>query len=284
MKYYVRYLLMFAFLVTAVTMCKPAPEPVEEVSSVSFSAKISQLTTRATETAFEEGDQISVFACYDASLASMNYADNIRYTYSGDLFQSTYPIAYPDKGAVLTFYAVYPFANYFMPEIRFTVSNDQGTEDAYTGSDLMTASAIAKDQEIVNLKFSHRLAKVVLDLIDVPEGSRSVTFTNLYTSVDADIADNTYRETGNRYNVESCPDGEDRFKVILPPQKITSGTQFAEIKIGNKVYKWIAENDIFLSSGIEHKYTVKIEKEKIVISADINDWDKISDDVDADRK
>lgn len=284
MKYYVRYLLMFAFLVTAVTMCKPAPEPVEEVCSVSFSAKISQLTTRATDTAFEEGDEISVFACHDASLGHTNYAHNIRYSYSDDIFRTSYPITYPAKDAALTFYAVYPFGNYSMPEMRFTVSNDQSTESAYTDSDMMTASAIAKDQELVSLKFSHRLAKVVLDIAGASEGRRSVTFVNLYTSVDADIAENIYCEAGSRYSVRACNNGENSFKVILPPQKINAGTLLAEIKIDDKVYEWITESDIYLSSGIEHKYTVTIKDSVVVISADINDWDKISGEVDADRK
>lgn len=289
-----KFMYILAFLVLTVAMCQkpqpdpepdPEPRPEPEIPcSVTFSPKINTFVTRAAENTFEDGDEISAYACYDESLASSNYAQNVRYSFSQGLFQSQSPIKYPEVDAALTFYAIYPFGNYSTPEMRFTVSNDQSTESAYSDSDLMTASAIAKGKKEVNLKFSHRLAKVVLDLAEVPSGEQSVTFCNLYTSVDADIAENTYIETGSRYNVRACPDGIDRFKVILPPQKIEAGTRFAEIAIGDKTFEWLADNDIYLSSGIEHKYVARIKENKLIFSAEINDWDKSSDEVDADEK
>lgn len=292
MKILFRIMSLFLILPLMAALCQkePAPTPpddpvVEEPYDVSFSAKVNDLTTRATDTAFETGDEISVFACYDASLASSNYAQNVRYAYSDGLFKASSPISYPDKDAALTFYAVYPFGNYSVPELRFTVSNDQSSEPAYTDSDLMTASAIAKDKEIVDLKFSHRLAKVVLNLstVNIPAGEQSVTFKRVYTSVNADIADNNFTETGSRYDVISSPDGTNGFKVILPPQKISAGELFAEIRIGDKVYDWVTDSDIYLSSGIEHTYTATLKETTVSISADINDWAETNDDVEAGR-
>lgn len=264
----------------------PEPEPdLEQPYEVSFAAKVNEMTTRATDTAFEDGDEISVYACYDASLSSSNYAQNVRYKYDKGLFESTYPISYPDKSAALTFYALYPYGNYSTPEMRFSVSKNQDSEEAYMESDLMTASAVAKDKKTVDLKFSHRLAKIslVLNSDRMPAGEQSVKFCKVYTSLDADIADNRYTETGSKSDVASCPDGKNAFKVILPPQKIAAGSLFAEIRIGDKVYDWVAESDIYLSSGIEHVYTATLKEDTITIEADINDWNEESGEVEADR-
>lgn len=283
-----KFYYMLAFLGLTVTMsCKPDPEPEPEPEmpcSVSFSPKINAMATRVTDTSFEEGDKISVYACYDESLSSDNYAQNVKYTYYDGLFEAASPIKYPAKDAALTFYALYPYGNYSTPDILFTVSTDQSSEYDYAGSDLMTASAVAKDKDIVDLKFSHRLSKVVLNLVDVPSGSQSVTFCRLYTSVEADITENDYRESGSRYNVKACQNGSNSFKVILPPQKVSAGTLFAEIMVGDKVYEWAVETDIYLSSGIEHSYTARLKGNKVTVSAEINDWDKESGEVEADKE
>lgn len=278
---------VMAFSLMAV-MCQESPTPVQEVDkekpcSVSFSPEIKSMGTRMMDDSFEEGDKISVYACYDESLSSDNYAQNIRYSYSNGLFEASSPISYPSKEAALTFYAVYPYGNYSTPDILFTVSSDQSSESDYAASDLMTASAVSKDKEIVSLKFTHRLAKVVLNLEEVSSKDCSVTFCRLYTSVDANITDNDYRESGSRYNVVACPDGRNSYKVILPPQKISAGNVVAEIIIDDKVYEWVAESDIYLSSGIEHIYTVTIKDNRFIISSDINDWDDESGAVDVNK-
>ena len=61
-------------------------------SSVSFQAKIGPMS-RATDTRFDIGDEISVYAVLAQSgdnkgylESSGNYADNIRYTYNGTKF------------------------------------------------------------------------------------------------------------------------------------------------------------------------------------------------------
>ena len=85
----------------------PEPEPdLEQPYEVSFAAKVNEMTTRATDTAFEDGDEISVYACYDASLSSSNYAQNVRYKYDKGLFESTYPISYPDKSALPSMHCI----------------------------------------------------------------------------------------------------------------------------------------------------------------------------------
>lgn len=251
---------------------------------ISFSAKINEMSTRAVGTAFENGDEISVFACHEASLASSNYAQNVRYRFNNDLFSASSPVTYPRKDAALTFYAVYPYGNYSVPELRFSVDTDQSTHAAYTESDLMTSSTTAKMKEIVELKFSHRLSKVVLNLNSADLSSADVRFIQVYTSLDADIAGNVYKETGRKSDVIAFNASAESFMAILPPQTIPAGSQFAEIRVGDKVYDWVAESDIVLSSGVEHVYTATLNGKSVTISADINSWNGSDETyVDADR-
>lgn len=288
MKRLLNYLYILLLLPLMAAMCQkdPGPEPVTgDPCKVSFSARVNEMTTRATDTAFENGDEISVYACHDASLSSSNYAQNVRYSFSDGIFKASSPITYPDKESSLTFYAVYPFGNYSVPEFRFSVSKDQSSELAYTESDLMTASAMAKDKEVVDLKFSHRLAKVVFNLNLGVNASKdqSVTLCKVYTNLDADISGNNFKEKGSKSDVIAAPNGENSFKVILPPQKIAAGTLYARFEIGDKTYDLTADSDIYLSSGVEHIYGVTFKEDSVEITADIIDWNEEHGEVSADR-
>ena len=279
---------IFLTIPLLVTACQKEPdkaEPVDPVDlvEVSFSARINDMATRVDDSEFETGDKISVFACHEAVLSSSNYAQNVRYSFSEDLFKAKSPVTYP-ANASLTFYAVYPYGNYSVPELRFSVEKDQSDFASYMESDLMTSSVKAKDKEIVELNFSHRLAKLVLKLNDTASKDKSVTFMDVYTSLDADIADNIYEKTGRKSDVIAYDDGSDGFKAILPPQKITAGTLLAEISVGNEVFEWVTDSDIELASGVEYVYTAALKGKVVTISADINSWnDSDETHVDADR-
>lgn len=277
--------ILFAFAVLALTAaCAEVPvEPgVDKLpintDAVAFSADI-QSATKATDIAFEEGDQISVFATEKGTLQIANYAQNVKYTYSGGLFTTSGELVYPDEYTYLSFYAVYPYDIYSTPEFTFSVNEDQSGNMAYTESDLMTASQIAKDEDVVDLTFTHRMCKVIINLNakNLPAGDQTVLFNNVYYKAKADLTVNSFKSTGSRTVVTACPNGTNSFKVLLPPQTITKGSEFVDILIGNKTYVWEVESDIILSSGVEYSYTLTLKENNVSFTSDINPWNTPSD-------
>lgn len=278
MKKIILSLSAIAMLFVSCEQHETQPSYLPNPDAVAFSASIMP-STRATDISFESGDQISLYATDKGSLYSSNYAHNVKYTYSDGVFTTQEELSYPDRNTTLAFYAVYPYGSYTTPDFTFSVNKDQTSHSAYTKSDLMTASNSARDQEVVDLVFNHNLTKVVINLnsTNLPAGTQSITFKNVYHKVSANLSSNTFKSTGSRTDVKASSNGTNSFKVILPPQTITKGDLFAEINIGGSKYIWEVERDLILSSGVEYVYNLSIQENSVRFKAEINPWNEPSD-------
>ena len=125
--------------------------------------------TRATDTEFEKGDAIGVFAAArdDESVPAQlrpsgNFADNKKYIFDGEKFvpdgesNSIFITSYP-----IDYYAYYPYATVDNPlEFTFHVAADQ---ESLTESDLMYArNTDGSGKNNIPLTFIHKLSKVVV--------------------------------------------------------------------------------------------------------------------------
>ena len=240
---------------------------------ISFSANIKG-ATRATELQFENGDAISIFGSTTNSIEEYNYAQNIRYEYADTKFDSNYNLWYPNPMEDLTFYAVYPYGEYTTPGFTFAVNTDQREHSNYTKSDLMTASAPGNNSKVVDLTFTHRLSKVVINISssNMPAGEQSIIFKNVKSYASVDLKSNTFSSIeGSRADIIGSSNGTNSFKVILPPQTITAGSEFVEIVIGNRVFSWVVDRDLIFNSGVEYSYDLEI-KDNVLFTAQINPW------------
>ena len=126
-------------------------------------------STRATDTEFEKGDAIGVFAAArdDESVPAQlrpsgNFADNKKYIFDGEKFvpdgesNSIFITSYP-----IDYYAYYPYATVDNPlEFIFHVAADQ---ESLTESDLMYArNTDGSGKNNIPLTFIHKLSKVVV--------------------------------------------------------------------------------------------------------------------------
>ena len=246
-------------------------EPIPE--AVSFTAKVKQ-STRATDLQFEDGDQISVFATTTGAIDTENYAQNVCYEYAENLFSTKDYLSYPSASEDLTFYAVYPYDDYSTPEFNFDVQLDQQEHSAYTASDLMTSSAVGNNNKVVDLVFSHRLSKIVLNVSSeqMPAGDLTAVFKNVKYRAAVNLNNNTYHGVeGVVSDVIASPNGTNSFKILLPAQGFSAGTLLAEITVGDKTFKWTLDRDIVLNSGVEYVYNVEL-KDNVVFTAQINPW------------
>ena len=176
-----------------------------------FTAEMKTLS-RATETNFENGDKIGVFAVQAQAntgtslLPSGNYADNVCYTYNSGKFINAQGIVRPtDTG--LRYYAVYPYTTPCGPTFKFNVKSNQNASGQYTLSDLCTAVSDITSNKEVDLVFSHRLSHVVVNLQGelLGTGTATVRLNNVNTGCDADLNANTFTAYESR-NTIYCAD------------------------------------------------------------------------------
>ena len=154
------------------TGCNRAEEEGTPAGSrdIRFSASVGTFQVKATDTAFEEGDEIGLFAEDPINVinAKLNITggvpvpeEAIRWGEYQLYEQPTY------------FYAYYPYFdgagesdNY--RHAYFEVAADQSTHAAFTASDLMVARAQSAPADgAVQLNFAHALSKIVFTVEDV---------------------------------------------------------------------------------------------------------------------
>ncbi len=266
----------------ALGACKKDPvAPEMTAKNVAFTASMNA-QSRATDTSFDNGDAISVFATEGTSLSSSNYADNVKYSYSTatSMFTATSPITV-EEGATLKYFAVYPYSAEAGRSYTFNVQSDQ-TGTGYTRSDLCYAVSSLTDDEMVHLKFNHALTKVVFNLIGEGWSSNvSIVINDVYTRCSVNLNDQTFKYGGSSDgDVKMVQDGNKAFKAILPSQVLKAGVSSVTVTMDGKSYTYTIDSDITLTAGKQIELSLNPpvpgpnpDKNVISFGGDINDWD-----------
>ena len=243
--------------------------PDQKQESVSFTASMKTLS-RATETSFEENDQIIVYAVKDEGngtelKASGNYANYVKYTYRGNKFVNDQGIVRPTEFGV-RYFAMYPNTITSVPTFRFNVKTAQGASGQYTMSDLCTAVSDVTTAKEVNLIFSHRLSHVVVNLQGeaLGTGTATVKLNNVNTGCNVDLNANTFTAYESRSTVYCADNGTNSYKAIIVPQTIETGSPFLTVTLNGKEHTLKATSDINLTSGKQQVFNLTINKDEIV--------------------
>ena len=257
--------------------------PMPKDQGISFIGQIGA-SSRATDTGFEKGDAISVYAIKkttsnpSGTLQARNYADNAKFVYQDGLFvaadvQSV--IEQPTDGSPLFYKAVYPYSANVGNIFSFTVKTDQSTGTNYTASDLMVAETVATTELKPELTFNHRLSNILLEVRyeEKPAGSEELYFNNVKVNASVNLTNNTFTSTGTTTNVKASPCGTNLFRVVLPPQSIVKGAGLITLKVGGKTYQYNAHENLTWRSGMQYSYYATVKKNgTITFTAKINPW------------
>ena len=211
-----------------ITSCgneEPAVAPTPETGKViSLQAEMHNFT-RATDTAFEEGDKVGLYI-FTPEL----WLNNAEFTYTAEGLVSTVENKwYTDEELTSSLVAYYPYnsAWNYTSTVSFSVKADQTTHENYTASDLMIATTTAKPtEESVLLPFHHALSKVVVTIENqLEEEITSVSFGNVYTTVSFDPqAPATMTATGEKGQIRAALTQEGSWMLILAPQQAAEPT------------------------------------------------------------
>ena len=253
--------------------------------------------TRATETAFENGDVIGVYATtYNGEVASPlqisgNWINNEALTYDGALWSGRRPLNWSEEGA-MDVYGYYPYMTpTTINKHRWSVQLDQSTpatEDALSGyeaSDFLWAKAegVSQTDGNVQLQFKHMCSKLVIKLVKgekftdvIPED----TEVYLYSTVPAATIDFTKGIVskdvyGTKQKIKARRISEDTFEVIVVPQSVLEYSPFVEIVIGSIAY--MTEEIITYYAGVQYTVSITLDKSpgqiQVELGGTVEDWD-----------
>lgn len=260
----------YSYLLTVLSVCAVAIGCQSEegtkdqgpVKEISFKAGLGKYEVKATDTAFEQGDVVGLFA------AAPVEAENIALTWDGETVKPAQPIYWGADQAgdqASAFYAYYPYSGQVnQTEFLFSVPADQSTEAAYKAADLLTASALGTpDVGEVYLRFAHQLTRIIMEIDASAYESEivSVELDGLYlqTEVDLTVPCVNIPENAQRGKVKAAPlakaDGTKAWGVIVPPDEDVELLTL-KITLANGEELSLSQESICLQEGVS--YTVKV--------------------------
>lgn len=277
MKRYFQFLTI-VLSAAALVACSEIETPLElaDGREISFTATIGNFQVKATDTAFEKGDVIGLFADDPVS------ANNARITWDGKALVPETPLHWglnQDVNQSVSFYAYYPYAGSAAKQFTFTVPADQSTAQGFAAADLMLASTTAAPaDESVRLNFAHRMARVVFD-IDYRLSSATVTevlVSGVALSADVNLTVPSVKASGEVKSVKAAPvsndSGAKAWAVIVPGQACEAFALTVKLSDGSSVD--IPAVAVTLTEGRSYRATVIIDQSiaEPVFSASVTDW------------
>ncbi len=251
---------------------KNEPTPSKPDSKLTLKVRASVYNfTKATDTAFEENDEIGLYMFKGEE----TYAENHKYTYVGGALTTAADIAwYEETEVVANITAYYPYSeNAYNGE--FFVNADQSSPELYKASDLLLASAqSAPTENAVVLPFKHALSKVIVSFDNqLNEDIADVYFTDLRGKVTLNVEEASVEATGDAGVIKAFKAGENTWQLIVAPQ--TASPKLAVTTTSGKQYTFVLEEEVTFSAGKVSTATgVVLSRETIYTSftPEIEDW------------
>lgn len=249
---------------------EPTPSKPDSKLTLKVSASVYNFT-KATDTAFEENDEIGLYMFKEGAA----YAENHKYTYVGGALTTATDIAwYEEEDVVADITAYYPYSENAY-EGEFTVNANQSSAELYKASDLLLAFAqSAPTKNTVVLPFKHALSKVVVSFDNqLNEEIANVYFTDLLGKVTLNVNDATVEATGSTGTIKALKSGENTWQLIVAPQ--TASPKLAVTTASGKQYTFVLEEEVTFTAGkVSTATDVVLSTETIYTSftPEIEDW------------
>lgn len=246
--------------------------------------------TKATDTSFEEGDAIGIYALeYVDGVASPiqlsgNWANNAKAVLdSGDWEVS--PAVWWKDDCRFDVISYYPYCSEIksVDDMPFSVQLDQ-RESGYTRSDLMWAktAGVTRTDGDIPLNFKHKLSRLDINLIKgpdyegyIPEDAEvrvmSTVPSALVNLESGDVEKDMY---GSEKTITAHQNGVGSYSAIIVPQMLLNNVPLLEIIVGDVSYMLTCRFQF--ESGIRHTLNVTLtsdpQKAVINIGGGIEGW------------
>ena len=166
----------------------------------------------------------------------------------------------------ITVSAWWPFDNADitqMPAVK--VAEDQSKLADFQNSDFISAENQTVKFDDPTLEFTHRTARVAIDLKPGTGFTSVAGATVSLVSLSADngnpTAIKTYNASGNTY------------EALTAPQTVAAGKPFVKVELGGGTFYFRPQNNVVLEAGSRYKYTVKVNATGLTLEGcTIGDW------------
>lgn len=273
------------------TGCSESTEPDNRTDSkeaMTFSVQhpSQQTITRATDTAFEEGDRIGLFITEKNTLLepSGNYVNNAALNFNGSRWSTAKPVYW--NNGTYNIYAYYPYATPVasVNDYSFSVATDQNGA-GYTASDFLWANktSVTATASPVALQFHHRMSRIMIKLVkgedyegELPADAE-VYIHNTVPEATIDLSAGVV--TRNPYattrSLRAKSLGSHKYTAIIVPQRLDNRQPLVEVIM--KGVSYLYESKFLFRPGIQHSVQLAISKNpeqvKIEIGGEVENWE-----------
>lgn len=227
---------------------QPSPTTKEKLP-ISINTSVA---TRATDEAFEVGDQIGLFVVNREangtanSLKTLgNYIDNMQFTYDGT-WKAASSIYWKDETTHADFYLYYPYQKYInnVTAVPVQVKADQSDLADYKSSDMLIGKTldVAPTNQAVKIEAKHMMSQAIITLkagngftdASLASSLVNVRINGLKSTALVNLSTGEVTATGN--DTDIIPLKEDCiYKAIIVPQDVKEGN-FITINVDGSNY------------------------------------------------
>ena len=250
---------------------------------------------RATETTFETGDAIGVYAAVRMSSApatlktSGNYADNKRFVWNGSQFVADGDANEIAAGYETDYYAYYPYREDMGNPLDYDFSIQGDQREGITLSDFMyAANRSGTTDKVITLAFSHRLSR--LQVTYTPEAGEAlsgVTIQRAKATANINLGTGTANTLGATSDIRMYNDGG-TFTAVIPAQDRDADGTFLTLLFADgtkKDYTLTAKKEFlaghttvipFMGKELQYTFTVSPETIGSSYSGGIYNYETVS--------
>ena len=250
---------------------------------------------RATETTFETGDAIGVYAAVRMSSApatlktSGNYADNKRFVWNGSQFVVDGDANEIAAGYETDYYAYYPYREDMGNPLDYDFSIQGDQREGITLSDFMyAANRSGTTDKVITLAFSHRLSR--LQVTYTPEAGEAlsgVTIQRAKATANINLGTGTANTLGATSDIRMYNDGG-TFTAVIPAQDRDADGTFLTLLFADgtkKDYTLTAKKEFlaghttvipFMGKELQYTFTVSPETIGSGYSGGIYNYETVS--------
>lgn len=260
--------------------CSVLPEETlpDKGREIKFTASVGTFKVKATDTAFEIGDQIGLFADSPVN------AENVRMTWDGtNLVPETSLFWAPGDEREVRFSAYYPYSPDRERYGQFFVNADQSTHELFTQSDFMVASSsVFSTDGVVDLEFFHCFSRIVLHLDNQLQdlSIADVFVGDVRGRVEGDVW-GYYNVTGSSGTIKAgkavTSEGESVWALIIPAQNCRP--QLMITTTDGKQFTYESEDNQWFERGYSYNAYVTLDGSSIFtdFTAQVTDWTENND-------
>ena len=250
---------------------------------------------RATETTFETGDAIGVYAAVRMSSApatlktSGNYADNKRFVWNGSQFVADGDANEIAAGYETDYYAYYPYREDMGNPLDYDFSIQGDQREGITLSDFMyAANRSGTTDKVITLAFFHRLSR--LQVTYTPEAGEAlsgVTIQRAKATANINLGTGTANTLGATSDIRMYNDGG-TFTAVIPAQDRDADGTFLTLLFADgtkKDYTLTAKKEFlaghttvipFMGKELQYTFTVSPETIGSSYSGGIYNYETVS--------